>query len=79
MRKSKIFHEPETEWICENVCHLAIEEIIRQRENELLRQHPELYDQVWREFVRGDHDPFEIVRRMRKRQSKNGKKKWRRK
>lgn len=34
-------------------CHDMIEYIIRKKENEILRKHPEIYTQTWEDFKRG--------------------------
>ena len=36
-------------WLCAK-CHKELEEIIRERENDVLRNKPELYEKTWIQF-----------------------------
>ena len=41
--------------VCRTPCHDALEELIREKENEILRQHPEIYEDAIREMS-GNHE-----------------------
>jgi hypothetical protein len=65
-RKWKVFHEHDTVFLCQNLCHIALEAIIRQKENAILIQHPEIYDDTLQEFIDGKYDPFLITKKINK-------------
>ena len=58
-------------YVCRYPCHDAIEEIIRQKENAILKQHPEIYEETIKEFLQGKYDPQGIMREVKKRGTKN--------
>lgn len=53
--------------ICRSPCHNAVEEIIRLKENDILRQHPEIYQDTLNEFLDGKYNVFEIEKQIHKR------------
>ena len=61
-RKKAVWGEGETIFVCEYPCHLAIEEIVRQKENALLRQYPEIYDDTLKDFLNQKINPYEVVK-----------------
>ena len=69
--KWKVFHNNDKDNIiylcrkCHNQGKNSLEELIRQRENEILRQYPELYTKALRDYLNG-------VRPKHSRRQKNG-------
>lgn len=53
--------------VCRTPCHDALEEIIRRKENEILRNHPEIYEEALREFKEGKHNPDKIIQEIKQR------------
>ena len=53
-KKSAVFGEGDAIDVCRTPCHDALEELIRQKENEILRQHPEIYEDALKEIA-GNH------------------------
>lgn len=59
VKKFAVFHDDSDDniiYLCER-CHNAgknsLEELIRQRENEILRQYPELYTKALKDYLNG--------------------------
>ena len=74
-KKSAVFGDGDVIEVCRTPCHDALEELIRIKENEILRQHPEIYEEALAEIT-GNHRAIKkyygfIVKR---RSNKNGKK-----
>jgi hypothetical protein len=57
-------------YVCRNPCHDALEILISQKENALLRSHPELYYGVLRDLQSGKIDPWEVVKKKRYKKQK---------
>jgi hypothetical protein len=53
-KKEAVFGNGDTIDICRTPCHDALEELIRIKENEILRQHPEIYEEALAEIT-GNH------------------------
>jgi hypothetical protein len=70
-KKSAVFGEGDTIEVCRTPCHDALEELIRIKENEILAQHPEIYEEALAEIT-GNHRAIKkyygliIKRRQRK-------------
>ena len=54
VKKEAVFGDGDTIEVCRTPCHDALEELIRIKENELLRQHPEIYEEALAEIT-GNH------------------------
>lgn len=52
--KEAVFGPGEEMEVCRTPCHDALEELIREKENEILRQHPEIYTDAINEMA-GNH------------------------
>lgn len=82
-RKSAVFGDGDIVEVCRTPCHDALEELIRIKENEILRQHPEIYEEALAEIT-GNHRAikkyygFILKRRARRNNGKPCKKKKRR-
>jgi len=70
--KFAIFEEregfDEIVWLCSE-CHAELEELIRERENAILRQYPKLYTKALTDYINGVRP-----RQARSRRRKNGRK-----
>jgi hypothetical protein len=53
-KKYAVFGDGDVIDVCRTPCHDALEELIRIKENEILKQHPEIYEEALREIV-GNH------------------------
>jgi len=76
-RKSAVFGEGDQIDVCRTPCHDALEELIRIKENEILRQHPEIYEEALKEIT-GNH---RAIRKyygliLKRRSKKNREKSW---
>ena len=73
IRKSAVFGEGETIEVCRTPCHDALEELIRIKENEILAQHPEIYEEALAEIT-GNHGAikkyYDIIIKRRKRKAR---------
>ena len=49
--KSAVFGNGEVIKVCRTPCHDALEELIRIKENEILKQHPEIYEESLNEIT----------------------------
>lgn len=56
--------------VCRFPCHDALEEIIRQKENAILRQHKEIYLETFKDFMNGKLDPDQVMREFPNKTSK---------
>jgi hypothetical protein len=52
--KEAVFGKGDQIEVCRTPCHDALEELIRIKENEILRQHPEIYEEALAEIT-GNH------------------------
>jgi len=48
--KQSVWGDGETIEVCRTPCHDALEELIREKENLILRQHPEIYEDSIKEM-----------------------------
>jgi hypothetical protein len=48
--KSAVFGDGKEIEVCRTPCHDALEELIREKENAILRQHPEIYEEAIKEM-----------------------------
>jgi hypothetical protein len=76
--KWKVFHNNDKDnviYLCER-CHnqgkMCLEELIRERENDLLRQHPELYKKALDDYINGVRPKVKIYVRKRKTYAEEG-------
>jgi hypothetical protein len=53
-KKYAVFGDGDVIDVCRTPCHDALEELIRIKENEILRQHPEIYEEALAEIT-GNH------------------------
>jgi hypothetical protein len=68
--KSAVFGNGETIEVCRTPCHDALEELIRIKENEILRQHPEIYRDALKEIT-GNYDLIDEMMTNIKKRRKN--------
>ena len=70
--KWKVFHNNDKDNIiylcgrCHNQGKICLEELIRERENDLLRQHPELYKKALDDYINGVRAEVKIYARKRR-------------
>lgn len=82
IHKEAVFGEGEEMEVCRTPCHDALEELIREKENAILRQHPEIYEEAIKEMS-GNHRLIAYYygkieqRRRRKTSTKNARRKYR--
>jgi len=77
IKKFSVFGDGEVIECCRTPCHDALEELITQRENEILSQHPEIYTNALNE-VAGNHALItELYRNIEERRRAKRKKGWR--
>lgn len=63
VKKWAIFHDDSSEnvkEVCRKPCHDALEELIRIKENDILRMHPEIYLKSFDEIIGN----YELINRM---------------
>lgn len=77
-KKKAVFGEGDQIDICRTPCHDALEELIRIKENEILAQHPEIYEEALAEIT-GNHRAIKkyyglIVKRRKQKAKENPKK-----
>lgn len=53
-------------YICQE-CHDAINEVLRLKENALLKEHPEIYYSTLHQFLSGEINPAEVIKELHKR------------
>lgn len=53
-KKEAVFGDGDVVEVCRTPCHDALEELIRIKENEILKQHPEIYEEALAEIT-GNH------------------------
>ena len=73
IKKSAVFGEGDTIEVCRTPCHDALEELIRIKENKILAQHPEIYEEALAEIT-GNHKAikkyYDIIVKRRKRKAR---------
>ena len=76
--KWKVFHNNDKDNIiylcrrCHNQGKMCLEELIRERENNLLRKHPELYLCALQDYMQGVRPKVKIYARKRKTYAEEG-------
>jgi len=65
--KKAIFGEGEVIGMCRTPCHNVTEEIIRIKENDILRMHPEIYTSTIDELINGKYNLWEVEKSIHKR------------
>ena len=73
-RKRSGWGEGETIFVCEYPCHLAIDKVIQQKENEILRNYPEIYDDTLKDFIQQRIDPYEVMKGRRNKKNRRRRK-----
>ena len=73
--KLAVFGEGEMIEVCRTPCHDALEELIRIKENEILRQHPEIYEQAIKEITGNYQLISEMIDSIKNRRQKR-KRRW---
>lgn len=73
IKKWVVFHDDNIDnhfYLCER-CHnqgkMCLEELIRERENNLLRKHPELYTQALDDYIKGIRAEVKIYAKKKRR------------
>jgi hypothetical protein len=77
IKKYAVFGDGETIEVCRTPCHDALEELIRIKENELLRSHPEIYYDALKEISFSQENIDYYYGLIEKRRKKTRNKGWR--
>lgn len=74
--KYAVFGEGEVIEVCRTPCHDALEELIRIKENDILKQHPEIYEDALREITGNYELIAEMMRRIEERRREKRKRRY---